>query len=164
MVRTAVQHASAQARQAVWEENDDIIDGYVWISVLDNRTTQICRSLDGQFFKLGKGPVPPIHIGCRSVTVAHIKDVDVFAHTTRASKGDKGGAQVPASMTYYEWLKTQPASFQDDAIGVERGKLLRDGGMSADQFAKLQLNSNFQPLTLDQMRKKAPQAFKLAGI
>lgn len=164
MVRTAIQHVSAQSRQAVWAENDDIVDGYIWVSTLDNRTTQICRSLDGQFFKIGQGPVPPIHINCRSVTVAHIKDVNVFAFATRASKGAAGGGQVPADLTYYEWLKTQPASFQDDAIGPERGKLLRNGGLTADQFAKLNLNSNFQPLTLEQMRKKAPGAFKRAGI
>lgn len=164
MVRTAVQHVSSQGRQATWAENDDIIDGYIWVSVLDSRTTQICRSLDGRFFKLNQGPVPPIHIGCRSITVAHIEDVDVFAFTTRASKGAKGGAQVPADMSYYEWLKTQPAAFQDDAIGPERGKLLRDGGLSAEKFAALNLNKNFQPLTLEQMRKKAPGAFKRAGL
>lgn len=164
MVRTAIQHTSSQGRQAVWEENSDIVDGYIWVSVLDSRTTQICRSLDGQFFKLGEGPVPPIHIGCRSITVAHIVGVDVFQFTQRASKGASGGSQVPGTMTYYEWLKTQPASFQDDAIGVDRGKLLRDGGLTADQFAKLNLNKNFQPLTLEQMRKKAPGAFKRAGI
>jgi hypothetical protein len=163
MVRTAVQHVSSQARQAVWNENEDVIDGYVWVSVLDSRTTPICQSLDGQFFKLNEGPVPPIHIGCRSITVAHIKDVDVFAFTTRASKGEKPG-QVPANMTYFEWLKTQPATFQDDAIGVARGKLLRDGGLSAEKFAALNLNKNFQPLTLEQMRKKAPGAFKRAGL
>lgn len=164
MVRTAVQHASSQGRQATWSENDDLVDGYVWVSTLDNRTTQVCRSLDGRFFKLNEGPVPPIHIGCRSVTVAHIKGVNVFAFTQRASKGAKGGAQVPATMTYYEWLKTQPSAFQDDALGPERGRLLREGGLSAERFAELSLDKNFQPLTLEQMREKAPGAFKRAGL
>lgn len=163
MVRTAIQHVSAQGREAVWNENADIIDGYIWVSVLDNRTTQICRSLDGRFFKLGKGPTPPIHINCRSVVVAHITGVNVFAFTTRASKGPKPG-QVPATMTFYEWLKTQPDWFQDDAIGPIRAKLLRDGGLSAEQFARLNLDKNFQPLTLEQMREKAPAAFRRAGL
>jgi len=163
MVRTAIQHTSSQGRMATWQENDDIVDGYIWVSTLDSHTTQICRSLDGQEFDLNGGPMPPIHIGCRSVTVARIKDINVLAFTTRASKGAKPG-QVPASMTYYEWLKTQPAAFQDDAIGPVRAKLLRDGGMSAEKFAALNLNKNFQPLTLKQMQEKAPGAFKRAGI
>jgi SPP1 gp7 family putative phage head morphogenesis protein len=163
MIRTAIQHVSAQGRAAVWAENSDIIDGYIWVSVLDNRTTAVCRSLDGRFFKIGNGPLPPIHINCRSVTVAHIKGVDVFAFTTRASKGAKPG-QVPASLTFYEWLKTQPAWFQDDAIGPMRGKLLRDGGLSAEKFAMLSLDKNFQPLTLEQMKEKAPAAFRRAGL
>jgi SPP1 gp7 family putative phage head morphogenesis protein len=164
VVRTAVQHASAQAREAVWEENSDIVDGYTWVSTLDSRTTQICRSLDGMSFEIGNGPTPPVHIGCRSVTVANIKGVNVLAFAKRASKGANGGKQVAANMTYYEWLKTQPASFQDAAIGVERGKLLRKGGLSAEQFAALNLDKNFHPLTLEEMRKLEPAAFERAGI
>src|SRR5574337_79090 len=163
MVRTAIQHTSSQGRMATWQENDDIVDGYIWISVLDDRTTTVCRSLDGQEFGLDGGPMPPIHINCRSDTVARIKDVNVLMFTTRASKGPNPG-QVPASMTYYEWLKTQPASFQDDALGEVRGKLFRDGGLSAEKFAELSLSKTFQPLTIEQMREKAPSAFKRAGI
>lgn len=163
VVRTAIQHTSSQGRMATWQENDDIVDGYIWISVLDDRTTTICRSLDGQEFGLEGGPLPPIHINCRSVTVARIADVNVLMFTTRASKGPKPG-QVPASMTYYEWLKTQPASFQDDALGEVRGKLFRDGGLSAERFAELNLSKTFQPLTIEQMREKAPGAFKRAGL
>ena len=64
---------------------------------------------------------------------------------TQASKGEEGGQQVSADLTYYEWLKTQPAGFQDAAIGPVRGKLLRNGGLSADRFSELQLGQNFQP-------------------
>lgn len=163
VVRTAIQHTATQGRAATWEENDDIVSGYIWVSVLDNRTTQVCRSLDGLAFKIGKGPMPPIHINCRSVTVAQIDGVDVLKFGTRASKGVKPG-QVQASTTFYEWLKTQPASFQDDAIGPVRGKLLRNGGLSAEEFAALNLDKNFQPLTLAEMREKAPGAFKRAGL
>lgn len=164
MVRTSLQHVSSSAQQMVYEDNADIIDGYIWISTLDSRTSDTCQALDGQQFKVGAGPVPPIHINCRSTTIPKIKGVDLLSQTTRASKGEDGGKQVPASQTYFGWLKTQPAGFQDDAMGPTRAALFRNGGLSADEFARLSLDKNFQPLTLEEMRKKDPGAFERAGL
>lgn len=160
MVRTSLQHVSAQAQQMVYDDNDDIIEGYIWISTLDSRTSQQCRSLDGQFFKMGKGPQPPIHVNCRSTTIPKIKGVDLLENTTRAAKG----GQVSADQSYYEWLKTMPADFQNDALGPTRAALFREGGLTAEQFSRLNLNKNFEPMTLDEMRQKNPAAFKKAGV
>lgn len=164
MVRTSMQHSAQSGRQAVWAANDDIVEGYRWVSTLDGRTTSQCRSLDGQEFEVGSGPQPPLHIGCRSTTIAIIEGVNLLDNVTRASKGAEGGQQVRGATTYYEWLRRQPAWFQDDAIGPVRGKLFRDGGLSAAEFARLNLDKNFMPLTLEEMRRKAPRAFELAGI
>lgn len=160
MVRTSLQHVSAQAQQMVYDDNDDIIEGYIWISTLDSRTSQTCRSLDGNFYKMGHGPIPPIHVNCRSTTIPKIKGVDLLANTTRAAKG----GQVPADQSYYEWLKTMPADFQTDVLGPTRAALFREGGLSAEQFSKLQLDKNFSPTTLEEMRKRNPAAFKKAGV
>jgi len=160
MVRTSLQHVASQAQQLMMDDNDDIIEGYIWISTLDGRTTQVCRSLDGRFFKLGKGPQPPIHINCRSTTIPKIRGVDLLANTTRASKD----GQVPADQSYYEWLKTMDNAFQNDALGLTRAALFREGGLSAEQFAKLNLDKNFAPLTLDEMRRKNPASFRKAGV
>jgi hypothetical protein len=83
---------------------------------------------------------------------------------TRASKGADGGEQVPASLNYYEWLKTQPSEFQDVALGPTRGELFRKGGLSAERFAELNLGKNFEPLTLEQMKELEPVAFARAGL
>lgn len=159
LVRTAVQHVANQAREATWEEND--ITQYRWVSTLDSRTSSQCRSLDGQVFTIGKGPRPPIHMNCRSTTVAIIPGLENLSDIlTRASQD----GQVNGSLTYYEWLKAQSAQFQDAVLGPVRGKLFREGGLSAKRFAELQLNSVFEPLSLDEMRKLEPLAFKRAGI
>lgn len=160
MVRTSLQHVSSQAQQLVMDDNDDIIEGYIWISTLDSRTTQQCRSLDGKFFKLGHGPQPPIHVNCRSTTIPKIKGVDLLENTTRASQD----GQVPAAQSYYEWLKTMPRDFQNDVLGPTRATLFREGGLSAEQFARLNLDKNFEPLTLEEMRRKNPAAFDRAGV
>ena len=166
VVRTAVQHMSTVARQQTYEANSDLITGVQWVSTLDSRTTSQCRALSGRRFPIDKGPRPPLHPACRSTTVPVLDDAfDILDKgATQASKGAEGGQQVSADLTYYEWLKTQPAAFQDAAIGPARGKLLRNGGLSADRFSELQLGQNFQPLTLEQMRDLEPLAFKRAGI
>lgn len=162
-IRTSVQHVSSQARMAVWEDNADMMDGYRWVSTLDGHTTSECRALDGQVFPIdGDGPVPPIHINCRSTTVAELGDE--FAYLNKGATRSSANGYVDADMTYYEWLGQQPASFQDEAIGPVRGQLFRDGGLSAEDFAKMSLNKNFEPLTLDEMRAKEPVAFERAGL
>ena len=162
VVRTSIQHVASTARMETWASNADVVEKYRWVSTLDGHTTPICRSLDGRVFELGKGPRPPIHIRCRSTTVAVVSDKFDFLDkgATRSSKD----GYVNADLTYYEWLKQQPASFQDDVLGPARGKLLRDGGLSAERFATLNLNRNFEPLTLAEMKKKEPKAFERAGI
>lgn len=62
-LNTIIQAAAAQANgnvaRRVWLE-------YEWCSILDDRTTKICRRLDGKHWPFGKGPLPPAHVGCRS--------------------------------------------------------------------------------------------------
>lgn len=161
-VRTSVQHVANTGRMATWEQNKDLVQGYKYVATLDAATTQICRSLDGRVFKLGEGPVPPVHINCRSTTIAEL-DPELDFLDQGATRSSEFGP-VPANLTYYEWLKTQPAKFQDEALGPTRAQLFRDGGLSAQKFAELNLGRNFQPLTLEQMAQKAPLAFEKAGI
>jgi SPP1 gp7 family putative phage head morphogenesis protein len=163
VTRTAIQHVANSARAQVWEANSDIIDEYQIVATLDSRTTPLCRSLDGQRYPVGKGPVPPFHPNCRTTTVAVIKG-DFGRYLEEESTRASVDGPVPANETYYDWLKRQDPEFQDIALGPTRGQLFRDGGLSVEQFAKLQLGKNFEPMTLEQMRKIKPKAFKRAGL
>lgn len=162
MVHTAVAHVNAVAQMEAYRSVGDELEGYQWISILDSRTSPICRSLDLRIFKLGKGPLPPIHVKCRSETAPVFKASKLVG--LRTATGPQGEKNVRGNVSYYTWLKRQPKYFQIDAIGVTRTELLRNGGLSADEFAALGLDKNFQPLTLEQMRKKNPAAFARAGI
>lgn len=164
MIRTAIQQVNNSAQMAVLEANSHLVEEYVWVSTLDNRTSTTCRSLDGRRFKLGKGPVPPAHINCRSFVIPIVGEIDPRTGAKRASRGEEGGQQVDAQLSYYEWLKTQSFDFQVDALGRTRAILFAKGGLSAKEFADLNLDRNFQPLTLEQMRKKNPEPFERAGI
>ncbi len=166
VVRTAVQHVATIAREESFTANKDLVQAYRWLATLDARTCPSCAALDGHQYGLDAGPRPPLHINCRCTLLPVLKEQYSFLATgaTRASKGAEGGQQVDAGLTYYQWLKTQPPAFQDLAIGPSRGKLFREGGLSAERFAKLQIDKNFAPMTLEEMQALEPRAFKRAGV
>ena len=168
IARTALQHAANEARQATWSANRDIVKKYRWVSTLDSRTTSQCQALDGQEYEFGEGPMPPAHIGCRSTTVAVLADDLQFldGDGTRRDRDPETGqvGEVGAQTTYYGWLKRQPAKTQDSIIGPARGRLLRNGGLTTERFRELQLDRNFEPATLEKMRKLEPAAFERAGL
>tara|TARA_R110000850_G_scaffold275207_1_gene414159 strand:+ start:29214 stop:30281 length:1068 start_codon:yes stop_codon:yes gene_type:complete len=162
VVRTGIQHVASVARFETWNANSDVVTGYRIIATLDSRTSTQCRSLDQRTFQLGRGPMPPFHIRCRTTTAAEL-DARFDFLKEGATRSSQDG-YVPADETYYSWLKRQPSDFQDVALGPTRAKLFRDGGLSAERFAELQLDRTFKPLTLEQMKALEPTAFSAAGI
>lgn len=160
LVRTGVQHTAMVARTETLKENG--VEKYEWLSTLDSRTSAICQSLDGQQFEFGKGPTPPIHPNCRSSVTAVLPD-DMQFLREGAERASTDGP-VDADQTYYGWLKKQPASFQQEALGPTWAKVFRDGGVNADEFARLRLGKDFQPITLEQLREKRPAIFEEANI
>lgn len=162
LARTVVFHVSNESRDAVYAANSDIIESEEWLSVLDSKTTYTCMDLDGEHFKLGEGPQAPIHWNCRSVRVPILKPQFRMREKggTRTARGPEGGTRVSAKRTYGGWLKDQPASFQDEALGPQRAKLFRDGGLSVGDF----VDENYAPYTLEQLRLSNPIAFERAGI
>lgn len=163
IVRTAVTHTMQQARNLLWAENGNLVKEWQFVATLDTRTTAICQFLDGKTYKVGRGPQPPRHVSCRSSTTPVLVswrelgiDRDEIPAGTRASMN----GQVPATQTYGEWLKGQPAGVQNEVLGVTRGRLLRSGGVSVDRFS----DTAGRRYTLDELRSKDGAAFKAAGI
>lgn len=72
--------------------------------------------------------------------------IDSFTPAERASMD----GQVPAELSYGDWLKRQSAARQNEVLGVERGKLFRSGDLTLDQM----YSARGVPLTLEQLRKK----------
>lgn len=153
VVRTALNHVSTQARETTYKKNSDIVEKYEWVSTLDSRTSTICRSRDGQEYEIGKGPLPPAHPNCRSTTAPVISSEFDFLDkgAKRAARGADGGQQVDASTTYYDFLKQQPAWFQDEALGPVRGKIFRNSGIPAEEFRTISVDGFGRPLTLNEM-------------
>ena len=85
ILRTAVNHVSNSAREAVWAENEVAIAAQVYTATLDGRTSAVCRANDGKIRTKPGAPVPegfervkpsnialPAHLNCRSVYVAYL--------------------------------------------------------------------------------------------
>lgn len=164
MVRTAVNHTANYAREQLYKENPDLVKGIRWVSVLDNRTTAICRARDGKVYKVGTGPRPPAHINCRSCTVPVIAswrdlgiDIDEAPAGTRASMN----GQVPANMTYPEWLKKQSREFVEDVLGKTKAKLFLEGNLKIERFVDMGRGREY---TIEELRKREAAAFKRAGL
>lgn len=163
---TGTNHAANSARLATMRTNDDLLKGWLFAATLDRNTTNICRFHDGEEYPIGEGPFPPLHIRCRSAGVPVVKDeLSVFPaqKSSRASSGASGGAQTKKS-PYYDWLATQPKWFQEEVLGKAKTDLFRNGGLTNEEFRKLTSDRFGEPLTLAEIAKRDPDAWRDAGL
>lgn len=68
--------------------------------------------------------------------------------------------KVPATTSYNDWLARQSAAFQQDVLGVTKGKLFATGKLPLSRFTDSQGHS----LTLGELAKREAAAFKAAGL
>ena len=80
---------------------------YEYVATLDNRTSPVCKELDGQVFPVNDMRIglnaPPMHPRCRSTTVPYIGD-SVGKRISRNLNTNKV-EYVPSNMSYKEWEK-----------------------------------------------------------
>jgi len=137
IVRTTMNQATTRARELTYAENDDVVDSVKIVATLDARTSLICMGYDGREFPINDGPRPPFHFNCRTTTVPIIKSwqemglKDPTVGTRAALDGE-----APADETYPAWLKRQPESVQNMALGPARAALFRTGNVRIDQFVR----------------------------
>lgn len=181
IVRTTVQAASTAARERVYAENSPLIEQVRWVSTLDGRTTPICRALDDNVFPIDDGPRPPVHIRCRSTTIPEMrsfrdmgldrdeppKAMRPYVRSKQRLKDipkedrDLLVGRVKGGTSYDTWLRRQPKAFQEDVMGVSKAKLFRDGGLKMEKFVDIKSGHEF---TLNELRRREPEAFSRAGL
>ena len=141
VVQTALSHTAQTARSAFYDANAGVIKALKWTATLDSLTSPMCRLRDGKLYdpethKPVGHKVPwlggpgRLHFNCRSVSTPVTKswrelgiDADEMPAGTRASMD----GQVPADLTYAQWLAKQSAARQDEILGPVRAKLYRAG-------------------------------------
>lgn len=133
ILATSLQYATTVTNSAIASVHFNL---YQWVSVLDSRTTEICRSRNGNIYVYGEGPLPPAHWNCRS------KDVPLF--------GDGEPLHdIPGS--FFDWLATQPKKLLNDMIGTALAAKVVAGDNSVKGIS---VNELVIPLTLSHFRSK----------
>ena len=135
LISTILSHASSAGRLATYEQNSDLVDQYQWVSTLDGLTSMICMGRDGKRYDIGIGPMPPAHFNCRSTTIPIVKPkYSLDLKGQRPAIGADGTELVSSKTRYSGWLRNQPKSFIDEALGPARSKLFREGKVTLDRF------------------------------
>lgn len=175
LAQTATSAISNASRQAVYQRNRSIIPREVYVATLDSRTTPICRSEDNEVYEVGQGPIPPLHMNCRSIrapvvdgrklgkrpaTTATEKQLEGLRGPARRREVEKLVGRVPASESYQVWLKKTPASFQDEVLGPTRGRLFRAGEIDMKGF----VDNSGNEWTLRQLYEQDPGRFQRANL
>lgn len=152
LVRTANNAASSIAGFNSFKANADVLLGYEWVSTLDSRTTLVCAGRDGKIYAfVENSPLPPAHWGCRSVIVPKVNpkyDLGADADGARPSVGAAGAQEVGVNTTYGGWLRKQPKSFVEEALGKARAKLFLSGKIPIEGFT----DPTGREYTLDELR------------
>lgn len=163
LVRTAVTYTANAGMLGTLRENASILAGVRYVATLDDRTTLICFSLDGEVWELDDPelvvPGEATHFGCRSILVGVIdwaklgldapppgdriardlsgltdKEFD-HAISTRRSRGEFGPVERVSSNTMAkDWLRSQPRRVQDEIMGPRRAELFREGKVTLKQM------------------------------
>ena len=107
LVRTETNHFHNEADALAYEQMG--VTHYVFVSVLDNRTSEICQDMDGKKFAYKDRETgvnyPPMHVNCRSKTRGYVnekaeKNLERIARNPVTGKNE----YIP-NMTYKEWAK-----------------------------------------------------------
>ena len=121
LVRTESAFFHNQMELLSYEDAD--IEKYIFVAVLDKRTSRICQEHDNKVYHTDKAVpgvnYPPLHPWCRSTTIAHDEDADYSKLERRARNPKTGKVEyVPADMSYREWY----SKYVDDKDVVKKSK------------------------------------------
>ena len=161
LVRTESAFFHNQMELLSYEEAD--IEKYIFVAVLDKRTSRICQEHDNQVYDRDKAVpgvnFPPMHPWCRSTTVGYDEDADYSKLKRRARNPVTGKTElVPADMTYKEWY----SKYVDGVDVVKESKaevadkvFVADEPNKIDDFFKKQKSYQKWYNELDEKQKDA---------
>ena len=161
LVRTESAFFHNQMELLSYEEAD--IEKYIFVAVLDKRTSRICQEHDNQVYDRDKAVpgvnCPPMHPWCRSTTVGYDEDADYSKLKRRARNPVTGKTElVPADMTYKEWY----SKYVDGVDVVKESKaevadkvFVADEPNKIDDFFKKQKSYQKWYNELDEKQKDA---------
>lgn len=142
LIRTETTHFHSEADKKAYEAAN--IKKYEYMATLDNRTSDICASLDGEVFDISKAEVgvnyPPMHPNCRSTTIEYDPE--------DAQDWAESGLEMPENKKYKDWYNEEVANKGEDKFKQEQ-KRDRNVGQDQKQYERYK----------DVLGKDAPKTF-----
>ena len=129
-------------------------DKYIYVAILDLKTSEVCRGLDKKRFLVKSAKVgvnyPPMHPWCRSTTIPWMPD-SLLKNMKQRALDPKTGKHVlvPGDMTYEQWYKqfvqgqpagdstTQQRNLTRDQYDRYKERLGDDFDYTYDEFIKM---------------------------
>lgn len=138
LVRTESAYVCNQLQLESYKECG--IKKYIYVAILDLRTSAVCRSLDKKRFSISDAKpgtnYPPMHPWCRSTTIADMPDS--WLRQMKQSAIDPATGQritVPGDMTYSEWYEKYVEG-NPQAEAKELRESSENGGLKANISGK----------------------------
>lgn len=104
LVRTEGAYFNSVSQQESYKDNG--VEYQQFSAVLDLRTSEICRSMDGKVFKTSEIQIgvnaPPLHPRCRSTMIPYFEG-NVKARAARGADGNS--VEIPEDLSYEEWYE-----------------------------------------------------------
>jgi len=178
LVRTSVTSVVNAARADVYKKNSDVVKGQQWLATLDQRTSDICQSLDGEAWDLDGQPIqgsttvfvgpPPAHFNCRSVLVPVLKSWSELNKNPKISKKLAAvekkmkrrvasntrasmDGQVSSKMNYEQWLRNKEKRGSDvplKVLGPAKHALWKSGKL---KFSDM-IDQSWNPKSVGQLK------------
>lgn len=126
IARTETMRAYRESTRRVFEENDDVVDGWIWVAGLGRRTCAACWALHGSFHPLGA--TLDGHVCCRCVMAPHTKS---WAELGFAGVDEETSIRIPAGPDLFEKLA---ADQQEQILGKAAYRAYTAGQVDLTDF------------------------------
>ncbi len=160
VVRTYIAAINSKANEDIYRANQHVIKKVEWSALMEQGNTKTgrgtcprCMALDGQRYPVeGPKPAIPLHARCRCVYAPvtltweelgfDIPEMEKAYRpwTERIGKARKLDNYGFTGLDYSNWWKTQPETWQNNAIGPRRADLVRDGFVKFNDLVDKQGN------------------------
>ena len=142
VVRTAIAEANARMHEAFWDENDEVIEGWVFDALSDSRTCPWCAMNDQKEAKDRNDlPKVPLHPRCRCQVLPITAAAKLLREEDKKEGNLPGGSavevyteselrdkfKVPANETTKDFLKRRGGKGDRDQLRIYRTPFKQNG-------------------------------------
>jgi len=159
ITRTAVSTVSSKARDATWEDNNEIFKAWEWLAVLDGRVRKEHAQRDSGLWEFvthkGLNDIgkkfdfrrTPYGWNCRCMLLPVLKSgLELGIYGTRASMD----GQISSKINFEEWFLKKDKAFQEEYLGKGRFELFQKGKITFNDL----VNQQGKELSLSELKLK----------